>query len=127
MKKNVTIFFHEIRKKRKLLLKMKLTLVVLLACFMQVSATVYSQSTKFTFDVKQKQVVDVLREIEDNSEFRFFYQREQVDVERKINLNVEDKTVEEILSTMFKDEGVSYKVLENKLSRHIDRYLGGLK
>ncbi|NOR76631.1 MAG: SusC/RagA family TonB-linked outer membrane protein [Draconibacterium sp.] len=82
---------------------------------MQVSATVYSQATKFTFDVKRVQVVDILREIEDNSEFRFFYQREQVDVEQEIDLNVEGNTVEEILTAIFKDEGISYKVLEDKL------------
>ena len=115
MKKKLIDVFLIIRKKRKLLLVMKLTIVILFACFMQVSATVYSQATKFSFAVKKTQVVDILRKIEDNSEFRFFYQREQVDVERKINLNVEDKTVEEILSSIFKNEGISYKVLEDKL------------
>jgi hypothetical protein len=45
MKKNVTGFFHDIGLKRKLLLKMKLTLIGLFLCFMQVSATVYSQAT----------------------------------------------------------------------------------
>lgn len=115
MKKNVTAFFCVIQKRRKLLLKMKLTLVIMITCLMQVSATVYSQATKFTFDLKKKQVADILRDIEEESNFRFFYQREQVDVERVISLNADENTVEEILTAIFKDEGVKYKVLENDL------------
>ena len=58
---------------------------------MQVSATVYSQTTKFSFNIQSRQVVDVLKEIEEKSDFRFFYQREQVDVTRKVDLNITDK------------------------------------
>ena len=86
MKKNVTVLFNDIGLRQKLLLRMKLTLLGLFICFMQVSATVYSQSTKFSFELKQKQVSEVLREIETSSNFRFFYQREQVDVERVISV-----------------------------------------
>ena len=89
MKKNELGKFPDFKGKQKILLTMKLTLIFLLACFMQVSATVYSQNTKFNFDVKNKRIVDVLREIEDNSDFRFFYQREQVDVEKKVNINID--------------------------------------
>ncbi len=107
--------FPDFKGKRKLLLTMKLTLIFLLACFMQVSATVYSQSTKFNFDVKNKRIVDVLREIEDNSNFRFFYQREQVDVEKKVDLNITDKTVEEILPELFAGQKIVFDVRQDNL------------
>jgi hypothetical protein len=42
--------------------------------FSAASATVYSQATKFSFEMKNQRIQDVLREIEKNSEFRFFYQ-----------------------------------------------------
>ncbi len=115
MKKSETSFFHYIGLKRKLLLKMKLTLIGLFLCLMQVSASVYSQATKFSFELKQTQVADVLREIEQESNFRFFYQREQVNVERQISINADNNTVEEVLTALFKDEGIKYKVLENDL------------
>lgn len=115
MKKSKTSFFHCFELKRKILLRMKLTLIGLLICFMQVSATVYSQATKFTFEHRGMQVADILREIEQESNFRFFYQREQVNVEREVTINAENNTVEEILTALFKDEGVKYKVLENDL------------
>ncbi len=115
MKKKRIAFFHRKGKGHKLLLKMKLTFVILLGCLMQVSATVYSQATKFSFNIQNKQVVDVLKEIEDRSEFRFFFQREQVDVTRKVDLKVNEKTVESILDELFRNQGVTYKVLQDNL------------
>ena len=114
MKKNDVGNFPVFKGKLKLLLIMKLT-IFLLTCFMQVSATVYSQSTKFNFDVKNKRIVDVLREIEETSNFRFFYQREQVNVEQKINLEVKDETVEEILDILFSGQKVDFDVRQDNL------------
>jgi TonB-linked SusC/RagA family outer membrane protein len=102
-------------KKRKLLLIMKLTFLLTVVCFLQTSATVYSQATKFSFELKNQRIKDVLREIEENSEFRFFYQREQVDVEQKVNLNISDKTVEEILPELFKGQEVVFDVRQDNL------------
>jgi len=63
-------------KVKKLILTMKLTVFILFLTLMQVSATVYSQATKFSFRAENKQVVEVLRQIEENSDFRFFFLRE---------------------------------------------------
>jgi len=115
MKKKQSATLHRKRRGHKLILKMKLTFIILLGCLMQVSATVYSQATKFSFNVQNKQVVDVLKEIEDQSEFRFFYQREQIDVTRKVDLKVTNRNVEAVLDEMFKNQGVSYKVLQDNL------------
>jgi len=101
--------------KRKLLLIMKLTILLTVVCFLQTSATVYSQATKFSFEMKNQRIQDVLREIEKNSDFRFFYQREQVDVEQSVNLNVNDKTVEEILPELFKGQEVVFDVRQDNL------------
>lgn len=107
--------FLQSRRVKKWFLMMKLTMVLLIAGFMQVSATVYSQATKFSFRAENKQIVDVLKEIEDNSNFRFFYIREQVDVERRVSVNASDATVEQILDDMFKGQGVGYKVMGDNL------------
>ncbi|WP_423128363.1 TonB-dependent receptor [Gaoshiqia sp. Z1-71] len=115
MKKSELTFLIERRLKQKLLLKMKLTLVALLVCMMQVSASVYSQTTKFTFDFQGKKISDVLKDIEETTNFRFFYQREQVDVERKVNLQITNKSVEDVLTALFRDAGVSYRFLEDNL------------
>ncbi len=95
---------------RKLFLTMRLSLILLFTCLMQVSASVYSQSAKFTFEVNNKTVVDVLNLIEQQSEYRFFYQNEQIDINRKVALSVEDRTVEEILTELFENKDVTFKI-----------------
>ncbi len=49
MKKSESLAFPEKGMLRKLLFKMKLTILILFAGLMQVSASVYSQANKFSF------------------------------------------------------------------------------
>lgn len=115
MKKLGIHAFLHCRLVKKLLLTMKLTFLIFLFGLMQVSATVYSQSTKFSLRSENKKVIDILREIEENSNFRFFYQNEQVNVQRSISLRTNNATVEQILDKIFADEGISYKIMDNNL------------
>lgn len=102
-------------KAKKLILTMKLTVFILFLTLMQVSATVYSQATRFSFRAENKQVVEVLRQIEEKSDFRFFFLREQVDVERKVTVTARDATVEQILDELFREEPVSYEFANEAL------------
>ncbi len=115
MKKMSMNPFLHCRRVKKVFLIMKLTAILLFAGLMQVSATVYSQATKFNFKAEKRQIVEVLREIEESSNFRFFYIREQVNVEREVSIKAKDATVEEILDEIFSGEGISYKVMEDHL------------
>ncbi|MCE4566715.1 TonB-dependent receptor [Maribellus sp. CM-23] len=94
---------------------MKLTWILLLAGMLQVSASVYSQSVKFSFNLKNQKVIDVLNEIETNSEFRFFYQNEQIELNRRVTVQTQNATVEEILTDIFKGTDISYSLKEEKL------------
>ena len=70
MKKNlIGMIFPGRGKLKKLLLIMKLTTILLLVFTMQISATVYSQSTKFSMDFTGKTVREVFNLIEDQSRF----------------------------------------------------------
>lgn len=115
MKKSLTARFWENISGHKVLQKMKLTFIFMMAGLLQVSATVYSQNTRFSLHVRGKQVADILKQIEKESDFRFFYQREQVDVTRKVDLKADGATVEEILDQLFNGQGVVYKVMEDNL------------
>lgn len=113
-KKGMNAFLHS-GGVQKLLLTMKLTFMMMMFGLLQVSATVYSQATKFSFKAENKRVIEVLKEIEENSNFRFFYQNEQVDVERRVTVKANNSTVEEILDDVFKGQGIGYKVMEDFL------------
>ncbi len=100
---------------QKLLLRMKLTFVILLTGIMQLSASVYSQSTRLTYDFRNKRVAEILMEIEETTDFRFFYQREQIDVDRRVSLQVNDQPVGKVLAALFHDQGVSFRVMDDNL------------
>lgn len=97
---------------------MKLTFLFLMIGLMHVSASVYSQSTKLTLEFRNKKVVEVLDEIEKQSEFRFAYSSELIDVNRKVSVNVNDKKIEKTLDVIFEGTGVSYALHD----RHIMLY-----
>ncbi|SHF39320.1 TonB-linked outer membrane protein, SusC/RagA family [Mariniphaga anaerophila] len=115
MKKFCVTPFSRCGKAKKIVLTMKLTVFILFLSLMQVSASVYSQSTRFSFKAENKQVVEVLRQIEEQSDFRFFFLREQVDVERKVTVTAREATVEQILKEIFRGQPVSYDFANQSL------------
>ena len=98
---------------KKLLLTMKLT--VLLTFFLSVSihASTFSQNAKLSLDIRNQSIREVLRTIESQTKFRFFYNDEFTDLNKIVSCNVNDKTIEEILSDVLNKTEVTYKVLDN--------------
>jgi TonB-linked SusC/RagA family outer membrane protein len=94
---------------------MKLTFLFLFAGLMQVSASLYSQSTKLSLDFQNARVVDVLEAIENQSEFRFAYSAEYIDMNRKVSIEVKGKSIEQTLPLLFEGAGVKYSIND----RHI--------
>ncbi len=94
---------------------MRLTILFLFIGLMQVSASLYSQNTKLSLDFRNARVVDVLEAIENQSEYRFAYSAEYIDMNRKVNMDVKSKSIEQTLSLLFDGSGVKYSVND----RHI--------
>ncbi|TKG97431.1 SusC/RagA family TonB-linked outer membrane protein [Puteibacter caeruleilacunae] len=100
---------------KKLLLMAKVTLFLLLAGLLQVSANSYSQSTRINLGVKNATVIEIFDQIEDQSEFRFFYDNDQLKTDERFTLNFSNEKVEKILKVLFEGKNFSYEVLD----RHI--------
>jgi len=90
-------------------------LSVLLTCILSVNvmASVYSQNARFDLDMKDQSVRDILKTIEKESEFRFFYNDEFTDLDRKLTFSVTDKSIEDLMSVVLDNTDVSYKMLDN--------------
>ncbi|MBL7969804.1 MAG: TonB-dependent receptor [Prolixibacteraceae bacterium] len=104
---------------------MKLTVFFLLAALIHVSASVYSQQTKLSISLKNTSVKEVLRTIEDQSEFFFLYKNENIDVNRTVNVDIKEKSVEALLDQVFKGTTVSYEVVNRQIVL-IDKEKGNL-
>jgi TonB-dependent starch-binding outer membrane protein SusC len=87
---------------RKTMRIMRLSLfLIVISTAMAFSANSYSQNTKLTLDLNNATVKEVLKAIENQSEFLFFYQEKHVDLNRQVTLHVTDQDVETILNQLF--------------------------
>ena len=81
---------------------MKLTLILSILTISQLWATeTYSQMTKLSLKLEDVKISDALREIENQSEFFFLYSPKLIDVERKVNIDVDKQPIKDILTDIF--------------------------
>lgn len=96
---------------KKTVMCMKLTFVILFAAILQsIAGVTYSQTTTLSLNLKRAQVQTVLKQIEDRSEFYFLYSRSVVDVDRTVDVDVNNARIEDILNVLFNGSDVTYKV-----------------
>src|SRR5690554_2362875 len=90
--------FHNIELwLQKILRKMKLTVFLLcISTLASIASTGYAQSTKLTVIKENATVKSILDEIQNQSEFKFFFSSE-VDVDRTTSINMKNKAVFDIL------------------------------
>ncbi len=98
-----------------ILLKIKLLSLFIIAPLVSVSASSYSQVTKFTFELRDECVKDVFHYIENNSEFIILYNEKFVDINRKVSVTVHDETVESVLSQVFLSSPNSFKIYDRQI------------
>jgi hypothetical protein len=65
--------------------------------------------------MKNATLQDLFTQIEKNSEYRFFYNNDEVDVSQEITINVEEKSIGNILNDALNGLPYTFKETENKL------------
>lgn len=97
-------------------LKMKFTLLFLFLSLAQVSAyNSYGQNNKVTLNEEQVTLSQVLQQIENQTDFLFFYNSKELNVNQKVSLNVEGLQVVEVLSQFLTDLDISYHILGSQI------------
>lgn len=99
----------------KLVLKMKLLAFLMFAVLAVSAADSYSQAAKFSLKLKDATVREVFDHIEENSEFILLYNEKWVDVNRRVDINVKNETVEKILDQAFKGTRNVYKIYDRQV------------
>ncbi|MGD9557437.1 MAG: TonB-dependent receptor plug domain-containing protein, partial [Mangrovibacterium sp.] len=94
----------------QILLKMRLTVIVLLCSILGGWASQsYSQTTRLTLEASNTRIEEFLKSIEDQSEYRFFYSG-KIDVNTRISGKFEDESIARILDEALKGTGILYEV-----------------
>ena len=97
------------------LLKMKLLSLLMFVSIASVTANSYSQQTKFNMNVEGISVKDAFQEIEAVSEYIFIYSEDNVDLDRKVNIRVENKPVSTILDEILKGTDNYYEIQDRQV------------
>jgi TonB-linked SusC/RagA family outer membrane protein len=100
------------RKKRKILLIMKISVILMVTFTLNISATGFGQ---FSFKAEGKTVRDVFDIIEKESNYRFFYNDEFESVSNIVNLDVRNKDINQVLDKVLMATDYTFKVFENNL------------
>jgi TonB-linked SusC/RagA family outer membrane protein len=94
-----------------LIFRMKLTCLFIISFVSGIFATnVTSQVAKISLSLNQAKVGQIIDAIEDQTDYLFVYDRNEIDLDREVSISVENKTVAEVLSTIFKNTNVVYAV-----------------
>ncbi len=99
---------------KKLLLAMKLLSFLMLVGALTASGSSYSQNAKVNLSLREATIHDVLSEIENQSDFYFFYNKEEIS-DKRVTLNLKDANLETVLNELFENTDLTYQV--------VDRYI----
>ena len=75
----------------------------------------YAQKTMVNIALEDKTVDEVLTELEQGTEFVFFYNNKQIDVKRRVSVRANNKTIFKVLNDVFKGTNIGYKVLDRNI------------
>lgn len=113
MYKNFTAFTCGKQRGRlyKPVLIMKLTLILLTATFLQVTAATYAQ--KVTLKVEKGNLKEVFEQIQNQTGYDFLYNSDDLKIARPVNLDLKNVTLKQALDICFKNQLLTY-VIEDK-------------
>jgi TonB-linked SusC/RagA family outer membrane protein len=81
---------------------MKMTIVLMMLTICQIWAVEsYSQSAKISLKLEDAKISEALKAIEDQTEFYFLYSPKLIDVEREVDIDAENETVDKVLAQLF--------------------------
>lgn len=94
---------------------MKLTSFLFLIALVQATASVYSQTTLLSLNMKNSSLKEVFREIEKQSEFTFLYNDAKINVNKEVNVDFQSSKIEDILKQVLHGTGIAFVVIDKQI------------
>ena len=92
------------------------TCFCLSACFISISVNhlsalpISAQHEKLSINMQDKTLEDVFTFIENHSDYVFIYHASKIDLSHKVNVNIKDQPIKDILKDVFRGTGLTYVV-----------------
>ena len=100
----------------KLLIRMKLSFFILcLSAFSVLASETYAQSTKLSLSAKNETIGQVLKKIENQSEFRFFYS-DNIQTDKKVTVDIRDRNIQDILNEILSGTGIQFRIIGRQVA-----------
>lgn len=97
-------------------LRMKLLLFCILCSVGLLQAMeAYAQNARITLNVQEETVGNVLKMIEESSDFDFFYNNSRIDLDRRVSVCVQNDDIFSVLDEVFAGTDVIYQVLDKQI------------
>lgn len=100
---------------KKLWRIMKLTALISFCFVLTAVASSYSQSTKLNLKLNNVTVKQILNQIETESEFVFLYNLNELDENRKVDINIESATISQVLDEILRDQNLNYTIYDRQI------------
>lgn len=113
MKKNENFSFRDRRELAKILFKMKIVLLFMVISIGQLFAEVHSQEAVVSMDFKGKSIVEVFGFIEKSTNYSFVFKTEDIKAIGKVDIQVKDMMVKDVLDICFESTSLSYVFEDN--------------
>jgi TonB-linked SusC/RagA family outer membrane protein len=98
----------------KMFLLMKMTIAMILLTTLQVTART-GNAQNVTLQMKQAEIPQVFRAIEKQSPYRFLYNYDLTALQKKVDVNVNNLPVTNVLDNLLSGSGLSYRIMNSKL------------
>ncbi len=85
-------------------------LLIAFASLQAFSLTNYAQTKKIDLKIEQASIVKALEKIEDQTDFFFFYNNQVVHLDRKVSVDLKNKSINEILDALFVGTEIQYTI-----------------
>ncbi len=101
---------------KKVFLIMRMVLFISLVCVMQTFAlNSYTQNVRISLSAKEMKLEDILLQIENQSKYRFAYNKNEIDVSKKYSIDFKNIEIEKLLNELFSGEDISYTFIERQI------------
>jgi len=97
----------------RLHLTSKLFFIIGLFAVLNASANVYSDSKRISIQVKDVEIRELFREIENNSEYTFFFNEQFAELDKKVSMDITDQNISMILDKLLDNTLMDYEILDN--------------
>jgi len=91
---------------------MKITLLLMIIGIFTVSANGFSQEAKITINMQNGSLSDLFKVIEQKTEYRIFYKTKLVEDAKRVDINVTQEPVSDILTHLLSERELSYDLID---------------